>query len=78
MVNYARHARGNAGNGANIDKHHRQGIFLGVPPLGRGEGKIIGIIYFQVKYFLSSENMMELQVLLKSCSKINTAPLHQE
>ena len=39
MVNYARHARGNGGNGANIDKHHRQGIFLGVPPLGRGEGK---------------------------------------
>ena len=65
--NYARHAPGNAGNGANIDKHHRQGIFLGVPPLERGEGKIIGIIYFQVKYFLSSENMMELQVLLKSC-----------
>ena len=50
-MNYARHARGNAGNGANIDKHHRQGIFLGVPPLGRGEGKIIGIIYFQVKIF---------------------------
>ena len=36
-VNYARHARGNAGNGANIDKHHRQGIFLGVPPPGRGK-----------------------------------------
>ena len=66
-LNYARHAPSNAGNAANIDKHHRQGIFLGVPPLERGEGKIIGIIYFQVKYFLSSENMMELQVLLKSC-----------
>jgi len=35
----ARHARGNAGNGANIDKHHRQGIFLGVTPLERGREK---------------------------------------
>ena len=35
--NYAWHAPGNAGNGANIDKHHSQGIFLGVPPPGRGK-----------------------------------------
>ena len=39
-VNYARHARGNAGNGANIDKHHRQGIFRGVP-LGTRRRKYI-------------------------------------
>ena len=37
VVNYARHAPGNAGNAANIDKHHRQGIFLGAP-LGTREG----------------------------------------
>ena len=41
-VNYARHARGNAGNGANIDKHHHQGIFLGVPQ-GRREATKINI-----------------------------------
>ena len=41
-VNYARHARGNAGNGANIDKHHHQGIFLGVPR-GRREATKINI-----------------------------------
>ena len=34
VVNYARHAPGNAGNAANIDKHHRQGIFLGAPQGG--------------------------------------------
>ena len=40
LVNYARHVPGNAGNGANIDKHHRQGIFRGVP-LGTRRRKYI-------------------------------------
>ena len=73
-MNYARHALGNAGNGANIDKHHRQGIFLGVPPLERGEGKIIGIIYFQVKYFLSGDGTVGFAKKLLKNQYCTSAP----
>ena len=57
MVNYARHAPGNAGNAANIDKHHHQGIFLGAP-LGRGREEVaeINIHIILNKFFSVSDD----------------------